>query len=172
MKGRGGGSSDVLLPEERKMSASTIREEGREALPISAGKALPALLAIYARVALGVGFLSAVMDRFGIWGPPGASRVAWGDFERFTAYTAQLNGFLPAALIPAVAWLATGLEVALGLALIAGFRTKWAAGLSGLLLLLFALAMAFASGIKSPLDASVFSASAAAFLLAARERDA
>jgi hypothetical protein len=39
--------------------------------------------------------------------------------------------------------------------------------LSGTMLLLFALAMAVALGIKAPLDFSVFSASAGAFLLAA-----
>ncbi len=42
---------------------------------------------------------------------------------------------------------------------------------SGLLLLLFALAMAIAEGIKSPLDSSVFAAAAAAFLLAAVTAD-
>jgi hypothetical protein len=29
------------------------------------------------RLALGVTLLSAVADRFGIWGPPGAATVAW-----------------------------------------------------------------------------------------------
>src|SRR5689334_17930898 len=45
------------------------------------------------RVALAFSFLSAVADRFGLWGQFG-SGVAWGDFERFTAYTAQLLWFL------------------------------------------------------------------------------
>jgi UPF0716 family protein affecting phage T7 exclusion len=39
--------------------------------------------------------------------------------------------------------------------------------LSGMLLLAFALAMTVALGVKMPLDLSVFSASAGAFLLAA-----
>ena len=38
--------------------------------------------------------------------------------------------------------------------------------LSGWLLLIFALAMTFTTGIKAPLDASVFAASAATFSLA------
>ena len=46
-----------------------------------------------------------------------------------------------------------------------GFKTELFAKLSGFLLLLFALAMTFSSGIKGPLDFSVFSASAAAFAL-------
>jgi hypothetical protein len=30
------------------------------------------------RVALGATFLTAVTDRFGVWGAPGAPQVAWG----------------------------------------------------------------------------------------------
>jgi uncharacterized membrane protein YphA (DoxX/SURF4 family) len=55
----------------------------------------------------------------------------------------------------------------LGLALIVGLFTRIAALLSGMMLLLFALAMTVALGVKAPLDFSVFSASAGAFLLAA-----
>ena len=56
-------------------------------------------------------------------------------------------------------------ELLLGIALIVGIRLRWAALASALLLLLFGLAMAISFGIKSPLDYSVFSASAAAGLL-------
>jgi hypothetical protein len=55
----------------------------------------------------------------------------------------------------------------LGLALVLGFFTRVAALLSGLLLLWFALTMTFALGVKAPLDFSLFSTSAGAFLLAA-----
>ena len=51
------------------------------------------------RVALAFSFLSAVADRFGLWGPFGVAGVAWGDFERFTAYTARLLWFLPPSLV-------------------------------------------------------------------------
>jgi hypothetical protein len=54
-----------------------------------------------------------------------------------------------------------------GCALVLGFFTRVAALLSGLMLLVFALTMTFALGVKAPLDFSVFSASAAAFVLAA-----
>ncbi len=124
----------------------------------------------FARLALGFSFLSAVADRFGLWGAVGAPHVAWGDFAHFITYTATLTWFLPRPMVPASAWLATGAEVILGIALILGIFTRTAAFLSGLLLLLFALAMTIALGLKSPLDASVFSASAAAFLLATAER--
>jgi hypothetical protein len=52
------------------------------------------------RVALGATFLTAVTDRFGVWGAPGAPQVAWGDFAHFLRYAAQVNAFLPPALIP------------------------------------------------------------------------
>ncbi|MGH9618675.1 MAG: DoxX family membrane protein [Bryobacteraceae bacterium] len=121
---------------------------------------------IFLRLALGAAFLSAVADRFGLWGTYGQPNVAWGDFGRFVAYTGKLNWFAPASLVPVLAWAATVAETALGVALILGIFTRVAAFLSGLLLLLFALAMTFSLGVKAPLNFSVFSASAGAFLLA------
>jgi uncharacterized membrane protein YphA (DoxX/SURF4 family) len=127
------------------------------------------LSTVYLRLALAAGFLAAVTDRFGLWGPPGAPNVAWGDFGHFLAYTAKLNPALPTAVIPALGWFVTAAEAGLAIALAAGFRTREAAFLAGVLLLLFALGMAIGTGVKSPLNASVFPASAGAFLLAARE---
>ena len=119
------------------------------------------------RCALGTAFLSAVADRFGVWGAPGQPGVSWGDFTHFQRYAAQVNAFLPPALMPLVAWSATILESGLGVLLIVGLRTRAAAMASGGLLLLFALAMTVSLGIKAPFDYSVFSAAAGAFLLAA-----
>jgi uncharacterized membrane protein YphA (DoxX/SURF4 family) len=121
---------------------------------------------VFLRLALGVSFLSAVADRFGLWGAYGQPNVAWGDFSRFVAYTEKLNWFAPTAVIPTLAWAATFAEVLLGLALVLGFFTRIAALLSGLMLFLFALTMTLALGVKAPLDLSVFSASAGSFLLA------
>jgi len=122
----------------------------------------------FMRLALAAGFLTAVTDRFGLWGPPGAANVAWGDFSHFLAYTAQLNPQLPAAVVPPLGWFVTAAEISLGIALAIGFHTRVAAFLAGVMLLLFAVGMIIGTGIKSPLNASVFSASAGAFLLAAR----
>jgi putative oxidoreductase len=110
--------------------------------------------------------LSAVADRLGFYGPPGSAWAAWGAWEPFVAYTRKLNFFLPAGLIPAVAIMATLLEVALGLALLIGYRLRQTALASGALLSLFALAMAVSSDPTAPFDYSVFSAAGAAFLLA------
>jgi uncharacterized membrane protein YphA (DoxX/SURF4 family) len=121
---------------------------------------------LFARLALGAGFLSAVADRFGIWGASGATNVAWGDFGSFTAYAAKLNPWAPDALVPLVAWTATFLEIVLGILLIVGWQTRWVALASGVILLLFALGMTVGTGIKTAFDASVFAASALGFLLA------
>lgn len=123
------------------------------------------LAALWARLALGASFLSAVFDRFGWLGPRGQHGVAWGDFAHFTAAVARLNWFLPSAVIPLVAWTATAAETAFGVFLVVGLATRVAAGLSGVLLLLFGLAMTFSIGAKSPFDYSVWSASSAAFLV-------
>ncbi len=121
---------------------------------------------VFLRVALGVTFLAAVTDRFGLWGPPGTNNVSWGNFESFLGYTALLNPYLPAAWIPVVGWLVTVAETVLGLALIAGIQTRKVAALSSVLLLAFAFGMMVGTGIKAPLNYSVFSSSAGALLLA------
>ena len=122
------------------------------------------------RVALAASFLSAVADRLGLWGPPGTQGVSWGSVPKYEAYVAKLNWFLPAGLVPAVGWVATTCEVILAIGLLIGWRLTRVAVAAGLLLTTFAVAMAVALGPKSPLDYSVPSAAAAAFLLAAVSR--
>src|SRR6516165_5194406 len=91
---------------------------------------------LFARFALGVSFLSAVADRFGLLGPHGAKNVSWGDFAHFAEYTGKLMSLFP---------------------------SSWTVS--------FAMGMATSLGIKAPLDYSVFSAAAAAFLLTFWEPD-
>ena len=62
---------------------------------------------VYLRLALGVSFLSAIADRFGLWGLLGKPNAAWGDFSHFIICTAKLNWFMPSATTPALAWGAT-----------------------------------------------------------------
>lgn len=119
------------------------------------------LTLLYARIALGAAFLSGIASRFGLWGKD----VGYGNFENFIHYTAQVNAFMPAYTIPYLAWAATIAEFALGVALVAGFKLKWTAFASALLLAVFGIAMTISLGVKSPLDYSVFSASAGALLL-------
>ena len=124
-----------------------------------------AVITVYLRLALGIGFLSAVADRFGWWGPPGTPNVAWGNFGNYLAYTVKLNPWFPRGWIPAIGWAATVCEVCFGLMLIIGYRTRLAAILSGLLTLAFAIGMVSGSGLQAPLNYSVFVVSAGAFLL-------
>ena len=129
------------------------------------------IVRLFARFALGASFLSAVADRFGLWGPYGAKNVSWGNFARFVEYTGAVTSLFPSSLTLSFAWAATVAETLFGILLIAGFKVRMASILSGLLLLLFAIGMATGLGIKKPLDYSVFSAAAAAFLLAFQEPD-
>ena len=125
-----------------------------------------ALAAVFLRLALAAGFLSAVADRFGLWGPPGTPGVAWGGFDPFLAYTGKLLWYLPAGVVPAAGWAATVLEVALAVGLVAGVRVRAVALASGVLLSVFAVTMTVALGPEPPLSSSVWSAAAGAFLLA------
>ena len=121
----------------------------------------------FLRLALATGFLAAVTDRFGLWGPPGASNVAWGAWGPFVEYVGVLNWFVPTALLGALAWITTIAEVTIAFGLLIGWRLPWFALASGLLLLMFALTMTVTLGIKAPFDFSVFAASAGGFFLAA-----
>jgi putative oxidoreductase len=118
---------------------------------------------LYARFALGAAFLSGIADRFGLYT---GRNVGYGNFAGFVDYTAKVNSFMPAFTIPFLAWAATAAELSLGVALILGIWPRWVALGSALLLALFGTAMAISFGIKSPMDYSVFSASAGAVLLA------
>jgi putative oxidoreductase len=117
------------------------------------------------RLALGLTLLSAVADRFGIWGPPGAATVAWGDWAHFVAYTAKVNSFLPSSLAPALAIVATAAEALLGIALVLGIFPRPVAFAGAALFALFAGAMTLSFGVKAPLNFSVFVDFAAAFIL-------
>src|SRR5262245_16799039 len=95
---------------------------------------------VFVRLALGVSFLSAVADRFGLWGVYGQPNGSWGNYARFVDYAAKLNWFLPAAMIPALAMIATAAETLFGLLLVLGWRTRLVALLCGALLSPFRLA--------------------------------
>jgi uncharacterized membrane protein YphA (DoxX/SURF4 family) len=120
---------------------------------------------IFARVSLAAGFLSAVADRFGLWGKAGTNQVGWGNFETFTQYVQTLAPYLPAKSVTAAAWGGTVVEILLGGALLLGIRIRWAALGSAATLVVFAVSMFIFAGFETPLSASVFTAAAAALLL-------
>ena len=118
------------------------------------------------RAGLGLGFLSAVADRLGLWGAYGQPNVEWGNFSRFLEYTHTLNWYLPAGMTLPIGIIATGAEILFGLLLLVGWHTRAAALLSSLLLLTFGTAMTLALGIKAPLNFAVLTGIGGGMLLA------
>jgi putative oxidoreductase len=149
-----------------------MREHAQSVIPSSLAPAnhkLPAidwerLGVVYARIALGSAFLSAVASRFGLWD----RTFDLKHFAKFIHYAAEVNSFMPAATIPFIAWSATVAETSLGILLILGLWPRWVSLAAAILLALFGTAMAISFGLQSPMDYSVFSASGAALLLALR----
>src|SRR5678809_1589793 len=82
--------------------AAQLRENGTE------------IVRLFARFALGASFLSAVADRFGLWGPYGAKNVSWGDFSHFVEYTGAVTSLFPSSSRVSFAWAATVAETLLG----------------------------------------------------------
>lgn len=120
---------------------------------------------LFLRLALALTMLSAVADRFGIW----KNNVAWGNWENFEKYTAQLTFFLPPVLSRFSAYAATFFEIVLPVMLLSGFKIKLAATATGVLLFIFAVCMSLSLGVKAPFDYSVWVGCAAAFLLATQQ---
>lgn len=117
---------------------------------------------LFLRLAISIGFLSAVADRFGIWNKEVS---VWGNWNIFLEYTELINPWFPSFMISPIGIVATSAEIIFSLCLLVGFKTELFAKLSGFLLLIFALSMTFSTGIKGAFDFSVFSASAAAFAI-------
>lgn len=118
------------------------------------------------RFSLGAGFIVADLDRFGLLGPPGTKGVSWGNWEQFSIYAHKLMPFFPYSFAEFLAIVATIAELIFGILLIIGLFTRWASIGSALVLFGFALSMAISLGIHAPVNYSVFTAAAGAFLLA------
>ncbi|GGG95700.1 hypothetical protein GCM10007415_33650 [Parapedobacter pyrenivorans] len=120
---------------------------------------------LWLRLAVSSAFLSAVADRLGLWGKPGSPHATWGNWEQFLTYSNMVNSFAPAFLLEFLAVTATVLEVMLALLLLIGYKTKWSAYMSAILLTLFAVAMTISFGIKSTFTYSVWIGAASCLLL-------
>lgn len=120
------------------------------------------MIKLFLRLAIALGFLSAVADRFGFWNEKNST---WGNWDVFLEYTKLINPWCPESIIPTLGTIATGAEILFAICLILGFKTELFAKLSGFILLFFALAMCFSTGIKGVFDYSVLTSSIAAFAL-------
>jgi uncharacterized membrane protein YphA (DoxX/SURF4 family) len=94
------------------------------------------IVCLFARFAVGASFLSAVADRFGLWGPYGAKNVSWGAFAHFVEYTGAVTSHFPGSSTVSYAWVATVAETLFGILLIAGFKIRMASVFSFCYLLL------------------------------------
>ncbi|OOQ57822.1 FAD-dependent oxidoreductase [Mucilaginibacter pedocola] len=122
---------------------------------------------LFLRLSLGLGFLSAVLDRLGWLGQPGTHNINWGNWQNFIAYTQMLVPWSPAGLTRVLGLLATVGEAVFGLLLIVGYKTKWNAMAACLLTLTFIICMVFTAGTKAVFNYSVPAVCAGAFLLSA-----
>lgn len=118
------------------------------------------------RIAIGLNFGLAVLDRFGFFGPFGGAGVSWGDWAHFLAYTRQVNAFLPSGLAPTLAIAATIYEVVLAVTLVVGIRSRFFLNAAAVLLLMYGLAMSLSLGFSSQLDYAVIVLCTGAWVLA------
>lgn len=107
------------------------------------------------RLAIGVGFLLAVMDRLGFLGPRG-SGAFWGDWKHFVDYTNTLIPFANRQIANVASIFATLAEVVFGVMLIVGFRIKEAGLGAAFITLGFGLCMAIFVSIGAPFSYPVF----------------
>ncbi|ASK32180.1 DoxX family protein [Chryseobacterium sp. T16E-39] len=120
---------------------------------------------LFLRIALGLGFIIPVMDRFGLIGAPDSGKVAWGDWSHFSAYTNVLMPFLNKTGADVVGMLATLAEIAIGIGLLIGFKTKIVALGAAIITFVFAVIMIFSLGIGAPFKYPVFVFTGAGLLL-------
>ena len=116
------------------------------------------------RAALGIGFLVTVSDRLGLL-PAGTRNVEWGNWHNFIDYTATLMPFLDRPVVNIMGGIATLFEATIGILLLIGLKTRFAAIASFGLTLVFALSMSLFLGIKAPVNFAVFPVAAASLLL-------
>lgn len=117
------------------------------------------------RCALGITFLTPVFDRLGILGQAGTGNIEWGNWENFINYTATLMPIFRRPIVNIMGGIATVAELLVGILLITGFKTKYAAIGASLITLTFIAFMTLSIGIQKPINYGVFTASAAGLLL-------
>ncbi|WP_162903385.1 DoxX family protein [Taibaiella koreensis] len=117
------------------------------------------------RWALGITFLTPVCDRLGILGQPGTGNIEWGNWENFINYTATLMPIFDRPLVNIMGGIATVAELLIGVFLIIGLKTRYAALGASLVTLTFIVFMTLSVGIQKPVNYGVFTASAAGLLL-------
>ncbi len=132
----------------------------------SSGLAQTGLAQLFLRLALGTGFMLAVMDRLGWLGLPGTGTVNWGNWKHFVDYTHSLVPYASRSMAGALGGLATVAEIVFGICLIVGYQVRYAALGAAILTFIFGICMATAAGIAAPFNYPVFVFTGAGLVLA------
>jgi uncharacterized membrane protein YphA (DoxX/SURF4 family) len=103
------------------------------------------------RVTIASAFLLALWNRF-------------DNFSGFIRYAGLVLSFMPTAVVPLLAVIATACEVGLCVSMFFGFKTRWASAGSAILLFMFASSMVISE--LSQFDWAVYVLAAGAFMLA------
>jgi len=103
------------------------------------------------RLTISSSFLLALWNRF-------------DNFPGFIRYAGRVLSFMPTAVVPTLAVIATVCEVSLCAAMLFGFKTRWASAGSGILLFMFATSMVI-SGLNQ-FEWAVYVLATGAFTLA------
>ncbi|MDN5726005.1 MAG: hypothetical protein L0G99_08765 [Propionibacteriales bacterium] len=97
-------------------------------------------------VALAVDFIAAILDRFGLFGPPGGPGVSWGSWPAFVDYTSVLLFGLGGPVSVVAGALATVVEILLAGLLISGRLRRWVGKATAGLFVVYLLTMLLALG--------------------------
>ncbi len=117
------------------------------------------------RFALGITFLTPVLDRLGFLGSLGTGNIEWGNWGNFIDYTSTLMPYFDRSVTNIMGGIATVGELIIAIFLIIGFKTKYAAMGSCLITFIFILFMTTTVGIQKPINFGVFTATTSSFLL-------
>jgi hypothetical protein len=112
----------VKAPLSPASQRPSLRHFEQSVFPLAMSK-WGSFSSVFLRLALGLSFLSAVADRFGLWGQFGQPNVSWGTFSRFVEYTGRLTSYLPPRMTRTLAVISTGAEILFGLLLLVGWHT-------------------------------------------------
>ncbi|MDH2566678.1 DUF417 family protein [Acinetobacter baumannii] len=117
------------------------------------------------RIFIGITFISAVLDRFGLWGKYNGVDVSWGSMNQFYKDVTTLTPWISDNSIYYISWFVTILELILGICMIIGFKIKYTSFLSGILFLIFAISMTMFLSFKLMLNYNVMICALSSFLL-------
>lgn len=95
----------------------------------------------------------------------------WKEWDLFLDSVAEITPYLPDSMVPLAGLIATISEITFGVCLLVGFQTARVAFAASVLMFTFGVSMMLGRGWVTPFHHSVFTAVAAALVLASMEKD-